>query len=62
MTNRVIKSGAGGGSGVILSPDGYIVTNNHVADGATTLRVKLYDGRKSDAKLIGKDAATDLAC
>ncbi len=51
----------GGGSGVILSPDGYIVTNNHVADGATTLRVKLYDGRKFDAKLIGKDAATDLA-
>ncbi|MDE6864699.1 MAG: S1C family serine protease, partial [Alistipes sp.] len=51
----------GGGSGVILSPDGYIVTNNHVADGATTLRVKLNDGRKFDAKLIGKDAATDLA-
>ena len=51
----------GGGSGVIISPDGYIVTNNHVADGATTLRVKLYDGRKFDAKLIGKDAATDLA-
>ena len=51
----------GGGSGVIPSPDGYIVTNNHVADGATTLRVKLYDGRKFDAKLIGKDAATDLA-
>lgn len=51
----------GGGSGVILSSDGYIVTNNHVADGATTLRVKLYDGRKFDAKLIGKDAATDLA-
>lgn len=51
----------GGGSGVILSPDGYIVTHNHVADGATTLRVKLYDGRKFDAKLIGKDAATDLA-
>ena len=51
----------GGGSGVILSSDGYIVTNNHVADGATTLRVKLFDGRKFDAKLIGKDAATDLA-
>ena len=51
----------GGGSGVILSPDGYIVTNYHVVEGATTLRVKLYDGRKFDAKLIGKDAATDLA-
>lgn len=51
----------GGGSGVIISADGYIVTNNHVADGATKLRVKLYDGRKFDAKLIGKDSATDLA-
>ncbi len=51
----------GGGSGVIISADGYIVTNNHVADGATQLRVKLYDGRKFDAELIGKDSATDLA-
>lgn len=50
-----------GGSGVIISEDGYIVTNNHVVDGATKLRVKLYDGRKFDAKLIGKDSATDLA-
>ncbi|MDE6623250.1 MAG: Do family serine endopeptidase [Alistipes sp.] len=51
----------GGGSGVIISEDGYIVTNNHVADGASKLRVKLYDGRKFDAELIGKDSATDLA-
>lgn len=51
----------GGGSGVVISPDGYIVTNNHVVDGATKLRVKLNDGRKFDAKLIGKDSATDLA-
>lgn len=50
-----------GGSGVIISDDGYIVTNNHVVDGATKLRVKLNDGRKFDAKLIGKDSATDLA-
>lgn len=50
-----------GGSGVIISPDGYIVTNNHVVDGATKLRVKLNDGRTFDAKLIGKDSATDLA-
>ncbi len=50
-----------GGSGVIISADGYIVTNNHVVDGATTLRVKLNDGRKLDAKLIGRDSATDLA-
>ncbi len=51
----------GGGSGVIISPDGYIVTNNHVADGATQLRVKLYDGRTFDADLVGKDSTTDLA-
>ena len=50
-----------GGSGVIISKDGYVVTNNHVVDGATKLRVKLNDGRTFDAKLIGKDSATDLA-
>ena len=50
-----------GGSGVIISEDGYIVTNNHVVDGASKLRVKLNDGRSFDAKLIGKDSATDLA-
>lgn len=50
-----------GGSGVIISEDGYIVTNNHVVDGATKLRVKMNDGRSFDAKLIGKDSATDLA-
>ena len=50
-----------GGSGVIISEDGYIVTNNHVVDGASKLKVKLNDGRSFDAKLIGKDSATDLA-
>ncbi|MCM1151474.1 MAG: Do family serine endopeptidase [Alistipes sp.] len=50
-----------GGSGVIISADGYVVTNNHVVDGATKLRVKLNDGRAFDAKLVGKDSATDLA-
>ncbi len=50
-----------GGSGVIISADGYVVTNNHVVDGATKLRVKLYDGRIFEAKLIGKDSATDIA-
>lgn len=50
-----------GGSGVIISDDGYVVTNNHVVDGATKLKVKLNDGRSFDAKLIGKDSATDLA-
>ena len=50
-----------GGSGVIISHDGYIVTNNHVVDGATKLRVKLNDGRVFDAKVIGKDPTTDIA-
>ena len=50
-----------GGSVVIISADGYVVTNNHVVDGASKLRVKLNDGRSFDAKLIGKDSATDLA-
>ncbi|MFI3280918.1 MAG: Do family serine endopeptidase [Rikenellaceae bacterium] len=50
-----------GGSGVILSEDGYIVTNNHVVSGATSLRVKLYDGRIFDAQIIGTDPTTDIA-
>ena len=50
-----------GGSGVIISSDGYIVTNNHVVDSATALKVRFNDGRKFDAKLIGKDSATDIA-
>lgn len=50
-----------GGSGVIISPDGYIVTNNHVIEDATRLRVKLNDGRVFDAKVIGSDPTTDVA-
>lgn len=50
-----------GGSGVIISEDGYIVTNNHVIENATKLRVKLYDGRAFDAKIIGSDPSTDVA-
>ncbi len=50
-----------GGSGVIVTGDGYIVTNNHVVSEATRLRVKLYDGRTFDAKVIGTDPATDVA-
>ena len=50
-----------GGSGVIISSDGYIVTNNHVINNATTLSVKLHDGRTFEAKVIGSDPATDVA-
>jgi serine protease Do len=49
------------GSGVIISPDGYIVTNNHVVEGATDIRVTMSDRRILVAKLIGTDPLTDLA-
>ena len=49
------------GSGVIISPDGYIVTNNHVVDGATEIKVTMSDRRILTAKLIGADPLTDLA-
>ncbi|HET6144342.1 MAG TPA: DegQ family serine endoprotease [Candidatus Acidoferrales bacterium] len=49
------------GSGVIVSPDGYILTNNHVIEGATDVRVTLADKRQLKAKVIGTDAKTDIA-
>jgi serine protease Do len=49
------------GSGVLISPDGYIVTNNHVINGAVDIRVTLKDRRILPAKLIGADKLTDLA-
>jgi serine protease Do len=49
------------GSGVVISPDGYIVTNNHVVDGATDIRVTTSNRRVMKAKLIGTDPLTDLA-
>ena len=51
----------GMGSGVIISTDGYIVTNNHVIDGADILEVTLNDKRSFNAKVIGTDPSTDLA-
>jgi S1-C subfamily serine protease len=51
----------GSGSGVIISEDGYIVTNNHVVDGADEVTVVMNDKKTLTAKVIGKDAATDLA-
>ena len=49
------------GSGFIIDPAGYIVTNNHVVDGAREVSVTLTDGNKYKAKVIGRDAKTDLA-
>ncbi|MFV0401010.1 MAG: S1C family serine protease [Oscillospiraceae bacterium] len=52
---------AGAGSGVILTEDGYIVTNDHVVEGATAITVRTSDGTEYEAKLIGTDSQTDLA-
>jgi serine protease Do len=49
------------GSGVIVSPDGYILTNNHVAGHADEIHVRLLDKREFTAKVVGKDSKTDLA-
>jgi putative serine protease PepD len=55
------QSGTATGSGFVVSSDGYIVTNNHVVDGATDVKVKIGDGKTQTAKIVGVDASTDLA-
>ncbi|HUK36674.1 MAG TPA: trypsin-like peptidase domain-containing protein, partial [Vicinamibacterales bacterium] len=49
------------GSGVVVTSDGYILTNNHVVDGADKIHIDLTDGRTLEAKVIGTDKASDLA-
>ncbi|MBK7381910.1 MAG: Do family serine endopeptidase [Flavobacteriales bacterium] len=49
------------GSGVIISADGYIITNNHVVEGADRIAVHLNDGRKYEATVVGRDPSTDIA-
>ena len=56
---RYVTEGAG--SGVIISEDGYIVTNNHVVNGASNITVRTNDGTEHEATLVGIDARTDLA-
>ncbi len=56
---QYVESGAG--SGVILSADGYIITNNHVISGASTIKVTTSDGTQYDATVVGSDSQTDIA-
>lgn len=56
---QFVQSGAG--SGVIISADGYIITNNHVIEGSSKITVRLTDGTEYEAKLIGTDSQADIA-
>ena len=49
------------GSGVIVAPEGYLLTNHHVIDGATEIEIQLADGRSASAKVVGTDLETDIA-
>jgi putative serine protease PepD len=55
------SGGRGGGSGVVISDDGYVLTNNHVVEGAGTIRVTFNDGSTASGRIVGADAASDLA-
>jgi len=59
QTRSILTQGKG--SGVIITPDGYIVTNSHVIEGAAIIRVTMVDGRKYQGRVVGSDPAVDLA-
>jgi S1-C subfamily serine protease len=56
-----VEAGAGGGSGVVFTPDGFVLTNDHVVESRKPVTVTLTDGRAMQASLIGRDADTDVA-
>ncbi len=60
-SGRGAQHGGGAGSGVVITPDGYLLTNQHVVNGAGRVRSVFIDGRTLEAELIGEDIATDLA-
>ena len=59
--NYSVPRQQGIGSGVVVTKDGYILTNNHVVDGADEVKVALQDGREFSAKVIGRDPKSDVA-
>lgn len=61
QSNRGGRTGQGSGSGVVVSPDGLVLTNNHVIDGAKSINLVQSDGQQFGARLIGRDPDTDIA-
>jgi serine protease Do len=59
--NQPERKSQGVGTGCIISQDGYILTNNHVIEGADQIKVKMSDGKEFDGRIIGRDPKTDLA-